>query len=40
MSIEFCHDGHCYRLDTDGGEVHCEEIDQPQPEQPLEPSED
>jgi hypothetical protein len=41
VSFEFCHDGHCYLLDTDDGEVHCREVaEQPQPEQPLEPSED
>jgi hypothetical protein len=42
VSFEFTHDGHTYRLDTDGGEVHCDQVDeQPAPQQQgLEPSEE
>lgn len=34
MKIEFAHDGHTYRLNTDSGEVQCREIEQPSEPQP------
>lgn len=40
MSFEFTHDGHTFRLDTDGGQVHCQQVDRPEQPQPLEPSDE
>lgn len=40
MSFTFTHDGQSYRLDTEGGEVHCVPIDPQQEEQPMETSEE
>jgi hypothetical protein len=42
VSFYFDHDDHVYQLDTEGGEIHWRQVDEPrdEPEQPLEPSED
>jgi hypothetical protein len=41
VSFTFTHDGHTYRLDTEGGEVHCHEPDaREQREVDLEPSDE
>lgn len=40
MAFVFTHDGLTFRLDTEGGEVHCKQVDQPEQPKPIEPSDD